>query len=325
MNRNHARAPFAWKAGAAALAAIAAAALGFAAPASAAAISTAAWSASQPQPGSNGVRYTWTFTTPTSDTLAEVRFTVPPGTTSAGLTVADLAGLGAGAVTHDTVTNTVVYTLGVAANVPAGTTVMLAVDGFVNTAVQGTYHSTITTVNAGNTAVDTGDSNNVVIDNASTLVKVVVARSTAFTSDTDGITLAMDPSVAALADQSRAVTLNIATNAANGYTLDTRIDRQLTGTVNPSATFAAASAGVGSPAGSVTANRFGYRVTTAGGTATPAAAGYLGYTTGGETVLSNTTSTAGDQVVLTNRAVIDHLQPADTYTGTITYTVTPRY
>ena len=37
------------------------------------------------------------------------------------------------------------------------------------------------------------------------------------------------------------------------------------------------------------------------------------------------TPTNGDTVVLTNRAMIDYTQKADTYTGRITYTVTPSY
>jgi len=78
-----------------------------------------------------------------------------------------------------------------------------------------------------------------------------------------------------------------------------------------------------------TANRFGFAASGTGvGTvqgAGLAGGNYVGYTTSGEVAFSATGPTNGDTIALVNRAKINNLQPADTYTGTITYTVTPGY
>lgn len=304
--------------------------VGVVTPASAAAFTNVSWSLSQPQPGSTAVRYTWSFTTATTGTVASVTFTVPSGTTGAALTPVDVYGVSAGTAALNTGTNTVTYTVTTPASIASGTSVLISIDGFTNTATAGTYASAETTLTAGAATIDTGNSNSVGINTSTTAVTVVVARSTSFSSDTTGFNMLMDPSVAALTDQTKVVNLAIATNAAHGYTLTTKLDQQLTGSTNATSTFTAISAGVatGVASGSFPSNRFGYTETGTGvGTVTGAgfATGYVGYTTAGEVSFTATGPTNADTVALTNRAKINYLQPADTYLGTITYTVTPSY
>ena len=305
--------------------------LGVAIPAQAAPFTGVAWSVSQPQPTSTGVRYTWSFTTVDPGTIAAVTFTVPAGTGGAAA-VADVYGLGGGTVSLNTGTNTITYTVTSPVPVAAGTGILISIGGLTNTGAPGTYASAVTTLTAGATTIDSGTSNSVALNESTTAVTVVVARSTSFTSDTTGFSMVMDPSVGSLADQTRPVTLTVATNAAGGYSLNTKVDRQLTGFANPTKTFAAVSSGIGSAVntGAFAANSFGYTVTGGGGGTVgtaqgQAGSGYVGYTTGNEAPFRATGPTNGDTIVITNRAKINHLQSADRYSATITYTVTPNY
>jgi hypothetical protein len=298
-------------------------------PASAAGLTPVGWSVSKPHPGDTAVRYTWNFTTATSSVISSVTFTVPPGTpTDTALSVVDAYGVGAGTVTI--VGSTVTYSVTNPSSVAGGVSVLISIGGFTNTTTAGIYASTVTTDNGG--AVDTGNSNNVTISPNSTDVVVVVAKSTAFTLDTTNFALQMDPTVAALADRSRAVVLTVATNASLGYALNARIDRQLTGAGHADV-LAAASTGqaVVLGAGLIPVNRFGYGVSVGGGgVGTVQGAGFAdggvaGYTIAGEDVVVATAPTNGDVVTVTNRARIDYRQPAAVYTATVTYTVTPSY
>jgi hypothetical protein len=298
-----------------------------AAPASAAALTNVGWSVSRPHPGDSAVRYSWNFTTASSNTIKSVAFDVPAGTAGASLTVADVFGITAGGTASLSGT-TVTYTMASGLAVGAGVNVLVAIDGFTNTATPGTYASTVTTQTSVPAAIDTAGSNTVSIGNNSTAVTVKVARSTGFSLNTSAFTMMLDPSVPALTDRTQPVQLSVMTNAANGYTLDTRIDHQLQGS---GTTMGAASAGKATGFSGVAfpVNTFGYNVAVTGaGTVSGAgfgSTGYVGYTTAGETVVSATGPTNGDTVTLTNRARVDFLQKSDAYTGTVTYTVTPSY
>jgi hypothetical protein len=300
-------------------------------PASAASLTAVGWSVSKPHPGDTAVRYTWNFTTATTGSIKSVTFSVPTGTAGAALSVVDAYGVGAG--TASLTGTTVTYTLTNDVSVSAGVSVLISIDGFTNTSTPGSYASTITTRDNTATTIDTAGSNTVAINNNTTQVLVQVARSTGFTLDTTAFNLLMDPTVPALADRSKAVSLTVATNASQGYTLTTKIDRQLTGTAHGTDVISAISAGkaTGVATGSFSANRFGYNVTVGGGGvgtvqgAGFASTGFVGYTTGGEVVVASTAPTNGDTVTITNRAKVDYQQPADTYTATVTYTITPSY
>jgi hypothetical protein len=305
-----------------------AAGLGLASPAYAAALSNVAWSVSVPHPGSTGVRYTWSFTTGAVNTISTITFTVPTGTTVPAAnvpSVVDTYGITGGTAAFDGV-NTVTYTVTTPASIPASTPILISMDGFTNTSTANSYTSVV------NTTFDSGTSSAVGINDNTTVVNVVVARSTAFTSDTTSFGLTMDPSVAALKDQTKDVTLTVATNATNGYTLNTKVSQIQTGIWHNTNTLAAASAGMASgvASGSFATNTFGYKMVKSGGVGTLQSASllsgdYIGYTTVGENTFAATAPTNLDTVVITNRAKIDYTQRADTYRATVTYTVTPSY
>jgi hypothetical protein len=286
-----------------------------------------AWSVSNPHPGSTGVRYTWSFTTGSGTNLiTAVTLTVPTGTTVPAAnvpSVVDNYGIGVGTALFDG-TNTVTYTVGGGgSSLPSGTPVLISMDGFTNTSTANSYTSVV------NTSFDSGTSPVVGINDNTTAVTVVVARSTAFTSDTTSFSLLTDPSVAALKDVTHDVTLTVSTNANSGYTLQTKVNQLLTGFVR-GRTIAAASNGMATGVGSFATNTFGYKMVKSGGVGTlqsaPLLSGdYIGYTTGGENTFAATAPTNLDTVVLTNRAKVDYTLSADRYLGTITYTVTPTY
>ena len=301
-----------------------------ASPASAAALTSIGWSTSRPHPGDTAVRYTWNFTTATVGTIKSVAFDVPPGTAGAALSVIDVYGITAGGTAALSGT-TVTYTIASGVSVAAGVGVLVSIDGFTNTSTPGSYASTVTTQTSVPATIDTGGSNTVAINNNATVVTVKVARSTGFTVSSNAFTMLLDPSVPALTDRTQALTLTVATNAAQGYNLDARVDHQLSGVAFPASTVAASSGGqsTGYAGNSFPMNSFGYNVGVTGvgtvGGAGFAGTGYVGYTTAGETVVSATAPTNGDTITLTNRARIDFLQKSDTYAGTVIYTVTPSY
>jgi hypothetical protein len=300
-------------------------------PASAAPLTAVGWSVSKPHPGDTSVRYTWNFTTATTGVIKSVTFSVPTGTAGATLSVVDAYGVGAGTAALSG--TTVTYTLTSEVSVSTGVSVLISIDGFTNTATPGSYASTVTTRDNTAATIDTTGSNTVPINNNTTQVLVQVARSTGFTLDTTAFNLLMDPTVPSLTDRSKAISLTVATNASQGYTLTTKIDRQLTGTAHGTDVLAAVSAGkaTGAATGSFPANRFGYNLTVGGdGVGTVqgagfASTGFVGYTTAGEVVVSSAAPTNGDTVTITNRAKIDYQQPADSYTATVTYTITPSF
>src|SRR5689334_1692080 len=106
-------------------------------PASAAPLTNVGWSASKPHPGDTGVRYSWNFTTASSGTIKTVAFDVPAGTAGAALSVADVYGITAGGTASLSGT-TVTYTMASGLAVGAGVNVLVAIDGFTNTATPGT-------------------------------------------------------------------------------------------------------------------------------------------------------------------------------------------
>ncbi len=301
----------------------------FVTPASAAALTNVSWSASKAHPSDASVRYTYSFTKATTESVSTVTFTVPAGTAGASLTVVDYYGISVG--TAALAGTTVTYTVTVPASIAAGTPILISIDGFTNTATPGTYSSTVTA------ASDSAASNSVTFDSNTTALTVVIARTISFSNNTDTILLLMDPSLSALTDRSHATTsLVVATNANNGYTLAAKATA-LTSTTGGSIVLPTATADVntGVASGSFPTNTWGFAVPapTSGGAsgatlsrATELAADkYVGHTTSNQTIVTQTKPTNGDTVPVTTRAKIDYLQAALTYTSTITYTATPSY
>ncbi len=297
--------------------------------ADAAPLTNVSWSSSKAHPGDTSVRYTYSFTKATTETVNTVTFTVPAGTAGASLTVVDYYGItvGTAALSGTTVT----YTVTGPASIAAGTPIMISIDGFTNTSTPGPYTSDVTAES------DTATSNTVTFDSNTTALTVVIARTISFSNNTDSIILLMDPSLSALADRSHSTTsLVVATNANNGYTLSAKATA-LTSTTGGSVVMPTATADVntGVASGSFPNNTWGFTVPalTSGGAngatltrATELAAGnYVGHTTGNQTIVTQTQPSNGDTIPVTTRAKIDYLQAALTYTSTITYTAVPSY
>lgn len=320
-----------WRAAIVALLALAATSIIGVAPASAAPLTNTTWVVSNNQTGSTAVTYTFEFTTATSGTIASVTATVPTGTAgTAG--VGTVFGLGAGTASLSGTTLT--YTVTSPASVSAGIPIYIEFTGLTNTATAGSYTSTITTRDSTPATIDTATSPAVSFGGTSTAVTVQIPKSLTFTNDTPSFTLLMDPSLGALSDLSRDVTVTVKTNAGQGYSLSA----SHTGLQAGSYTIPDASTGVGTgvSSGSFLANTFGFSATLTGsgnsaaavqGAGLSTSGNFVGYTTGGQALVSaaNPTGNTADSLVLTNRVKIDYTTPAGQYTDTITYTATPTY
>jgi hypothetical protein len=296
-------------------------------PASAATLTNVSWSVSRPIPGDTNVRYSWLFTTATTATLSKVTFTVPTGTAGASLTVADVAGIPAGG-TATLAGSTVTYTF-TAASVSSGTKSMLALDGFTNTSTSGSYTSAVNTFNTTPASVD-GPTNSgaVALNNNTTPVTIIIARSTAFSDNLTGVNFLMDPGLAANADVTQPETLTVKSNAASGYALNVSATA-LTDTqsnVIPSATSGVA---VGVTTAAFPVDKWGYQMTRTGvGTlqgALATAGDYVGYTTAGENAIVSSGPTNVDTITITHRVKIDYARDAGTYSSVITYDVVETY
>jgi hypothetical protein len=299
-------------------------------PANAAALTGVGWAVSNSQVSATGITYSWQLTPATTATLSSIAMTVPAGTAGTPA-IAATYGIGAGSVGMSG--TTVTYTVTTPAPVSSGTPIYIELSGFTNTGTAGSYTSVVTTDNG--TSVDTGTSQSVTFGATTTLATVVVSKSMTVTNDTTAFQLLMDPGVAALSDLNKNVTLNVKTNAGNGYSLNVKAGLLTNG---GGLTIPAASTGIGTgvASGSFAANTFGYKMTATAGNAsgvTVQGAGlsvsgdYVGYTNAGETAASATgpTGDAGDTIVLTNRAKINYDTPGGVYSTTITYIVTPSY
>jgi hypothetical protein len=298
-------------------------------PANAAALTGVGWAVSNSQISATGITYSWQFTPATTATLSSITMTVPAGTAGSPAIAANY-GIGAGSVGMSG--TTVTYTVTVPASIGSTTPIYIELSGFTNTGTAGAYTSVVTTDDGA--SVDTGTSAAVTFGATTTAATVIVSKSMTVTNDTTAFTLLMDPGVAALSDLNKDVTLNVKTNAGNGYSLNVKAGLLTSGGL----TIPAASNGIGTgvAAGAFAANTFGYKMTATAGNASGVAAqgaglstsgDFVGYTSGGEAAATATgpTGAAGDTIVLNNRVKISYDTPGGVYTTTITYTVTPSY
>jgi hypothetical protein len=298
-------------------------------PASAGTLTNASWTVSSNQIGATGVSYGYSFTTATSGTIKSITFVVSGSGLAGTPAIARNFGIGAGTVSRSG--QTITYTVTSAVSVSAGIPIYLEFSGLTNSSTAGSYTTAITTQTSVPATIDTispGPSVTLAANN--TAVTLNIAKSLTFTVNTSAFELDMDPSLAALADQTSTVGLTVLTNAHSGYTL----------VVNDNAT-GLQSAASGNPvipkvssgkATSVTwpgAPNWGYTVTGTGATIDAAFSGskYAGYTSGGEQIASRSGATGGsaDTITIANRVAIDYSVPALVYTDTLTYTVTPNY
>jgi hypothetical protein len=297
--------------------------------ANAAALTNATWSVSNNQVSATPVTYSYSFKTAASGSIKTITFVVSGAGLAGAPAIVKNYGVSAGTVAR--VGQTITYTVTTPSVVPLNIPLYFEFSGLTNSGTAGSYTTAITTNTVTPTIID-GPTNTgaVVLAASNTAVTVTIAKSTTFTIDTTAFTLAMDPSLPALADQSQTVGLTVLTNANSGYTLtvaDLAAGLQSTSTGNP--VIADVSAGKATSLAWPGANKFGYTVTATGATADAAfsASKYAGYTPAGEQVVSRATPTGGtaDTISVVNRVAIDYSTPTGDFTDTITYTVTPNY
>lgn len=298
-------------------------------PAHAAALTSVNWSVSNNQVSATNVTYSYSFKTATAGTIKTIDFAVSGAGLAGAPAIVKNYGIPAGTVARvgQTITYTVTSAVAVAANVP----IYIELSGLTNPSPAGAYTTSITTKNAAAATIDGPTaSNSVTLAATNTAVTVTLAKSLTFTIDTTAFTLAMDPGLPALADQSANVGLSVQTNANSGYTLmvaDLAAGLQSAGAGNP--TIADVSSGKATSATWPGPSRFGYTVTGTGASIDAAFSGskYAGYVGAGEQIASRAGPTGGtaDTITIANRVAIDYNAATGDYTDTITYTVTPNF
>jgi len=304
-------------------------ALGISLPASAAPITSAQFAVSSNVATATGVTYTWVFVPPTAASLANITLTVPAGTAGT---------LSNGNVTLYGVTSPTLTSVGLASNtitlsfsagtLTVGRPVSIQVTGITNGAAIASFQSTIGV----NTSSDTGStSNSVSIAANTTTVTVIVPQSLTFSNSQTALELmafAGGPAVDATPVQ-----LGVSTNNAGGY----QLQAALTSGALASGGNTIPSLDASTPVVLSATTGFGATATSAGGTGTgtlsltapwssTSATDYLGYKGSlgvPAQVASNTGTTDGDTITLTNGLRIAGSQPSGTYGGTITYAVVP--
>ncbi len=295
----------------------------------AAALTTVNWSVSNNQVAATNVTYSYSFKTATAGTIKTITFAVSGAGLAGAPAIAKSYGIGAGTVAR--AGQTITYTVTSAVAVSAGIPIYIEFSGLTNGSPAGAYTTSITTQTAVPATIDGPTASNAVnLAASNTAVTVTIAKSATFTVDTTAFTLAMDPSLPALADQSQTVNLTVLTNANSGYTLtvaDLAAGLQSSSTGNP--IIAKVSAGKATSVTWPGADKFGYTVTGTGATIDAAFTGskYAGYVGAGEQVASRPGPTGGvaDTISIVNRVAIDYAAATGDYTDTITYTMTPNY
>ncbi len=298
-------------------------------PALAGTLTTVNWTVTNNQVSATGVTYAYSFKTASTGTIKTITFAVSGSGLGGTPAIAKNYGIGAGTVSRSG--QTITYTVTSAVSVSTGIPIYVEFSGLTNSSTAGSYTTSITTQTSAPATIDGPTaSNTVTLASNNTAVTVTIAKSLTFTSDTQSYTLAMDPSLPALADQTQNVVLTVLTNANSGYTLtvsDNAAGLQSSVTGNP--TIADVSLGKATALAWPGGDKHGYTVTGTGATIDSAFSGskYAGYTSGGEQIASRTnpTGATADTITIANRVSIDYGAQAGDYTDTITYTVTPNY
>ncbi len=296
--------------------------------ASAATLTSVSWTVSNNQVAKTAVTYAYSFKPATTGLVKTITFAVSGAGLGGTPTISKNYGIGAGSVGISG--QTITYTVTTPTTVTAGVSIYLEFAGLTNPSVAASYTTSITTKDSVAATIDGPTvSNAVTMAATNTAISATVAKSTTFTVDTTAFTLALDPSLPALADQSQAVGLSVLTNANSGYTLTVGDSTGLRGASAGNPVIPAASTGKGTSVVWPGANRFGYTVTGTGATIDTAFSGtkYAGYVTGGEQIASRPGPTGGtaDTISIVNRVAIDYSSPTGDFTDTVTYTLTPNY
>ena len=297
--------------------------------ASAAALTATSWTVTNNQVGAAAVTYSYSFKTAAAGSIKTITFAVSGAGLGGVPVIVKNYGISAGSVAR--VGQTITYTVTAAAAIPANIPIYLEFSGLTNSGTIGAYTTAVTTNTVAPAIIDGPTNTNAVnLAGINTAVNVTIAKSATFTIDTAAFSLALDPSLPALADQSQTVGLTVLTNANSGYTLtigDAATGLQSSSTGNP----VIAKFSVNKAAAAVWSgvNKFGHTVTATGATADPAFSGskYAGYVAAGEQVASHAGPTGGtaDTISIINRVAIDYGSPIGDFTDTVTYTFTPNY
>jgi hypothetical protein len=296
--------------------------------AEAAALTNPSWTVSNNQAAAAGVNYAYSFKTATAGTIKTITFVVSGAGLGGAPAIVTAYGIGAGSVAR--AGQTITYTVTGAVAVAAGIPIYIELSGNTNPA-SGAFTTAITTQTNVPATIDTiSPGPAVTFAGVNTAKTIVVAKSLTFTLDTPAFTLAMDPSLPALADQSQVINLTVLTNANSGYTLtvsDLATHLQSAAAGNP--VIAQVSAGKATSLAWPGAPKTGYTVTGTGLTVDAAFSGskFAGYTSAGEVIGTRASATGGtaDTIAITDRTAIDYSVQATTFTDTLTYTVTPNY
>lgn len=272
----------------------------------------------------NTADYTWGFTTSTTNTPTSMTFTVP--TAASGTPTITVYGMTCTSATAAAISSgSFTITLSGCPTLSAATPMEVVAAGITNGTQTGSFSSSAT-VNYSSGGPDTGTASTT-FSNNTTAVTVFVPESLTFTNNTSSIALFPTPNAIATAP----VSLAVSTNANGGYELSA-CAAALTGTnshhaltnVGASSTISAGTEDWGvevtAPVsgGSITygtnyaSGKYGpYPTTCASGAAND--------------LFSDSGPTLNDTITLTNAAAISAVTPADDYTTTINYLVTPHY
>ncbi|GLZ00202.1 NHL repeat-containing protein [Actinoplanes sp. NBRC 103695] len=278
------------------------------------------WVSSYVQSATN-VSYAYDLTTVTAATLGSIAVTIPTG--SGGTpTVSAAYGVPAGGSVVRSGT-TVTYTLPAPLDVPVGVHIYLRFAGLSNpaTGVQAGGVSTISNVGA---VVDSAGTNSISFATSGTAYSPGTPR-VATLSQPAALTVSVSPVSAAQSDRTSASAWSIVSTAPRGYTLTV----QSSGFSGTEGTLTPISTGIATAvtSGTIPVNRFGYAVSMSGTGTVNGTLGtkWAGFSSTPEQIVSAATAAPADTITLSMRAEIDYLMKAGTYTGTVTYTLTPTY
>lgn len=294
--------------------------LGVAAPVQAAPLTAVNWAIDRGLVDDTGVRYTWTFTTATTQTISSVSFTVPSGTSDSGLALGDVFGLGAGTASRSG--TTVTYAVTSPVSIPANTPILIAISGFTNTSTAGTYTSSVT---AGSDGPTTSSSVSVAPNTDTVAIDVLPGLS--FSSNKALVNFNFGSGSTA----SDSSTFHVRSNAANGYSLFASATPLSSGggaTIPMISTTPA----TGATAGAFPASgAWGFSVSsvTSGGAGALNPAGVLATqyanASSSSLIVSQAGTTNDDVVNMAYYGRISASQAAGQYTSKITYTAIPSY
>ena len=246
-------------------------------------------------------------------------FTVPASPTVDGIS-ASIGGNGN--LSSASAAGTLLTVTLTSATAPGASAVSFTVHGLTNPAAAGNQSITITSKDGSAATIDSGNPLAAIIANANVGVTATVSQALTASIASASVNLTVDPSATAF-QVSSGYALSVATNAKNGVTTSVKISGALTGTAYSTATIAAETGTFASPTSNVgkpTANHWGINVD---GTSNV----WAGPTTSGESI-SGLSSSGPTNALTQTHAVgvnVNYLTPADQYTTTIYYTITPNF